>query len=91
MKKIKKDYGYIRDSVVKFMFDMEDQLRANEHKGGWKHLDDSYLLARLMEELGELAVAIEYGTNKKEIIREAADVANFAMMIADKCSQGENK
>ena len=65
---------------------MNEQLYINKHKGGWKHLDDSYLLARLMEELGELAVAIEYGINKKDIIKEAADVANFAMMIADKRS-----
>jgi hypothetical protein len=40
------------------------------------------LLARAREELDELEDAIERD-DRKEIVREAADGANFLMMIAD--------
>ena len=40
------------------------------------------LMKRLQKEVIELALAI-YSGNKEEIRLEAADVANFAMMIAD--------
>lgn len=43
---------------------------------------DSYFMVRLQEETLELAIALHKGSGP-DIRREAADVANFAMMIAD--------
>jgi len=49
-----------------------------EHIQGHK----GFLFHRLLEEVIELADAVKY-SNSEEIRSEAADVANFAMMIAD--------
>ena len=78
-------------TVIEFAVEMERQLQDNDHKSGWGHLDLEDLLKMLKEEVEELERAICQGDilippGKKEInkiIHEAADVANFAMMIAD--------
>jgi len=63
---------------------MEAQLRANDHKGGWAYMTFSYLLRRLREEVDELEQAVKYAAPNYEIVvKEAADVGNFAMFIAD--------
>lgn len=59
---------------------METNLEANRHKGGWRHRDD--LFDRLREEVEELSDALEQGT-AADVVAEAADVANFAMFLAD--------
>lgn len=79
---------------------MERKLRANDHKPGWKGDDRWALYHRLREETVELHNAMRdaerYDTSDRgarrtpaQILaiagREAADVANFAMMIADVC------
>ena len=61
---------------------MAEKLAANTHKGTWKHDDAFRLLVRLREEVEELHRAIET-EGSAAIAREAADVANFAMFIAD--------
>ena len=61
---------------------MRDKLRANKHKAHWSACSDSWLMSRLWDEHAELLGAIARGTDD-EIISECADVANFAMMIAD--------
>lgn len=43
---------------------------------------DGYLMRRLHAEVSELILAINEG-NARHILKEAADVANFAMFIAD--------
>ena len=67
-------------------------------KGDWKDCEFDYLLKRAAEELIELEEAVEkwqrfkrrgldvFTINEaaKEVLKEAADVANFPMMIADK-------
>ena len=63
----------LRPAVQLFAYAMEIKLRENEHKGGWKWCDTSYLKNRLMEEVKE------WGKNND--FMEMADVANFAMMI----------
>jgi len=73
----------IRPAVYELAFAMELKLRKNEHKGGWADCPWSYLQHRLDEELGELDHAIVFGT-PLETLLEAADVANFLMMIVDK-------
>jgi hypothetical protein len=72
----------LRPEVLRFAQVMEARLRDNDHKGGWENESDSYLLRRLDEETTELQRAV-FGMTDEYIIMEAADVANFAMMIAD--------
>lgn len=76
----------LRPEVEAFAQAMERELRANDHKPGWGKDNPWDLQRRLLEEAKELEDA--WG-NKfltgLEILAEAADVANFAMMIADVC------
>ena len=85
----------IREQVRWFSEQMESILRANDDKGGWEGCSADYLLSRMQEELEEMIEkASEIGwdvfmcvrADKEKIddlIRECADIANFAMMIAD--------
>jgi NTP pyrophosphatase (non-canonical NTP hydrolase) len=72
----------VRPEVARFALLMEEKLRANDHKRHWRFAPLQYLSMRLSQERKELAGAIETRTDVGE---ECADVANFAMMIADKC------
>ena len=84
----------IIDRAPWFTEEREKKLAANDYKGGWEDEDVSWLFKRLEEEVKELgrvldkADAIFSNCPDKEfipeIISEAADVANFAMMIADR-------
>jgi len=80
----------LRPSLLRFALHMEAQLRANDHKRGWQEDDFADLFARLEEESEELGdiVLKEAGlwqSGDPRVLKEAADVANFAMMIADNC------
>jgi hypothetical protein len=74
-----------RKAVKEFSFDMEKQLKANEHKGGWNREHVEFLSKCLWENFEKLT----YGALKKddrdkqEITKLCANIANFAMMIAD--------
>ena len=69
--------------VIWFKHRMLKQLSANSHKGGWTDLSDFYLFKRLVEEVEELQDVLMSGKALPEdVINEAADIANFAMMIA---------
>jgi hypothetical protein len=72
---------------------MEKKLRANDHKDGWEDCPDESLMRMLRDEVEELEEALHiscphcgremkpaFGEN---VLSETADVANFAMMIAD--------
>ncbi len=69
--------------IAGFFQAMVAKLDANSHKRGWEHCEYQYLSMRLTQEREELRRAIERGAPVEEVIREAADVANFAMMVAD--------
>lgn len=58
------------------------KLARNVHKGRWEDLNLQTSVARLKGETHELVAAIDSG-NSVEILMEAADVANFAMIVAD--------
>lgn len=62
---------------------LDEELRENDHKGGWENEPIDWLLDRLEEEAKELYYATGSPGSAEKIIHEAADVANFAMMIAD--------
>jgi NTP pyrophosphatase (non-canonical NTP hydrolase) len=88
----------IRSEVAWFAEKMEEKLRENDSKGGWDNCDIAWLLKRLREETTELAEVIAvyeedtrgipgvYSAHKT--MSECADVANFAMMIADLVRRG---
>lgn len=80
----------MREQVKWFADQMEQTLQRNDHKGGWDSCSFDYLLDRLEQETQELFLASEAPTNnfRENIIREATDVANFAMMIADLARKG---
>ena len=69
-----------RKEVLRFAHMMEDRLRDNDHKGGWRDCTAVYLWNRLAQEMNELKIAL---FDRGDISRESADVANFAMMIHD--------
>jgi len=74
--------GRVEMSLLWFAREMEKKLAANSHKGGWHHCSLQYLSMRLTQERKELQKAIK-SKDVNDIIGECADVANFAMMIAD--------
>ena len=80
---------YLRPEVQKFAVMMEKRLRANDHKGGWMETDRRDLFIRCIEELGEFVSAWYYGITGKRG-GEAADVANFLMMLVDRDNLLEN-
>ena len=61
---------------------MEEQLKANDRKNGWKDCDFNYLLFRMKQEVAEVEAALLNQSDPPAIVKECADVANFAMMIA---------
>ena len=71
-----------RPEVTNFADAMEAKLRKNDYKGHWHYTGLQYLSMRLTQEREELRRAVDRG-NPEEVLNEAADVANFAMMIAD--------
>lgn len=79
----------LRPEVVQFAVLMERQLRKNDFKGGWKNDSAQALWPRIFEELEELGTELNPfrppGAHKRENIGlEAADVANFLMMVTDR-------
>ena len=82
--KIKKKKPSFRGVVDWFNGQMLSKLNCHEYKGfSWRGESANWLYGRMVSECVELRKAIRE-KDKDEIISEAADVANFAMMIADK-------
>ena len=81
-----------REEVQWFAQVMESVLRKNDYKGGWHDASFEFLLDKILfEEIKELKDALETltmgaitGEMVDNVVNEAADVANLAMMIADK-------
>ncbi len=89
LREVLNNWEYLRKPVQMFATIMEYKLRLNDHKGaGWGWGDDIELFwVRLEDEVKEIRKAIDNnGSVDPQVAYEAADVANFAMMIAD-CSQ----
>jgi hypothetical protein len=77
----------LRDCLKEFAADMEVQLSANEWRGGWNAESLANMLARLDEQRRQLKLAVKRLSQGKvqpgEVVRRAADVANYAMIVAD--------
>lgn len=88
----------VREPVLWFAGEMEKKLQIHVPMPHWSSFSSEYLLARLKQEVGELAASLEspnIGTSiipqVPDVISECADVANFAMMIADNFSGRPSK
>lgn len=63
---------------------MAKKLLKNASKGGWDHESMESLIAGIERELAEMKQAIANGEAGPRIANEAADVANYCMMVADR-------
>jgi NTP pyrophosphatase (non-canonical NTP hydrolase) len=79
----------LRNIVNWFAEKMLIQLEINEIRyiEGWTNRPNNLLLAGIASEFSELLMAVEEG-NKQHIIEQAADVACYAMMLADNTQKG---
>lgn len=75
--------------IRRFVDAMVYKLKLNAHKGMWESYRDTEAVGLLQKEVTELQEAVLDG-NMVEIILEAADVANFAMITAA-IAIGDNK
>ncbi len=73
-----------RNSVARFARSMEVVLKQNDRKGGWSNLSKNSMFNSLTSEVFELHEAIIKGQLGPEITKECCDIANYAMMIADR-------
>ena len=85
----------LREGLQWFAEAMELTLRKHDqNKRGWKHLSAKWLTKRMVDEAGEARSACEAHrksgsvVSRDRAIRECADVANFAMMLADNLRRG---
>jgi len=90
------DSHTIAEAVADFAVHMTHKLLLNRHKPHWSNYTNDQLFERVKQETRELLLAIE-DDDRKAIVEECADVANFLMMIADNaakagvpCEQTEN-
>lgn len=68
---------------IKRIFDaMIFKLHRNRHKGRWRDIDLEMGMSKLVGECVELEEAIKNG-NTLEIVAEAADVANWALILCN--------
>ena len=80
----KKKRHLICIEVQNFAKAMQDRLWENRHKGGWRGNREKigcsreYIRKRLHEEIDEL-----FDCSNSELLGEAADVANFIMMLCN--------
>ena len=86
----------VREPVRWFSERMEEKLQKNDHKSHWSNCDFPYLDKRLDEEIQELKTARSLlypvtAETVQAVISEAADVANFAFMIADNARSKQNR
>lgn len=79
-----------RPALRRFAGLMEIKLRKNDHKTGWRELPPEALLKKLEIELEEFRVAYQY-ESRAEAVMELVDIANFAMMLADRIEQDMTK
>jgi len=90
----------IRPEVLHFAEAMEEKLAINDHKGGWDSMSMERLFFRMKDEIREMEMAVKslaadilykgqtYTDRDARLVRqEAADVANFCMMMAENCDR----
>lgn len=76
------------EACERFKQRMIRKLSQNRHKGDWRLDGAKELIGRLKDELVELEEVLESANvhrYREQITDECADIANFAMFIADNC------
>lgn len=69
------------DDIRRFVHAMVYKLKVHHRKGRWEDIGIDKAVSRLAEEVMELDEAVKDG-NLIEILTEAADCANFALIVA---------
>ena len=81
------DMSTVDDRLGWFIEKMRSKLAVSKNlaKGDWRSMTDNYLIRRIDDEVAELKVELfdVARTDPERIIKECADVANFAFMLAD--------
>lgn len=80
------DIADLRPEVLAFAFEMERRLAEHDDQIGWTDLTPIEILCRILDNAAELgrAASIDRGAvTIKMLGDQSADVANFAMMLAD--------
>ena len=80
------NFDFLRDSVQWFATCMEVRLRENDDKGGWSDVPDEHLLEMITSRLWKAQTALSDGDHIT-VVNELADLANFAMMLAENVHQ----
>ncbi|WP_019998742.1 hypothetical protein [Aureimonas ureilytica] len=87
----------VRPEVAVFALRMEARLRENDHKPGWKTEHPQWLTDQSTRHAAKLALAVDrllndgvrnLDANRNAVPTAAADLANFAMMVADVVTAG---
>lgn len=77
----------LRDCLKVFAGVMEARLRDNEWRGGWDVESFGKMLAALDDQRRQLKLSVKHLSQGKaqpgELVRRAADVANYAMIVAE--------
>jgi hypothetical protein len=73
-----------------FVFKMRERLtlKKNLKKKRWRETSLSWLLTHLQHQVSQLHTAVYNGDRKDIVLGKAADVANVAMMVADRNTRG---
>lgn len=73
-----------RKTVYEFAYDMEQQLKVNEHKGVWGKEHWEFFTRKIQKNFDNMIWELEKEDKDKcEITILCANLANYAMMIAD--------
>lgn len=86
----------MREALKFFAKKMEEELKKNEFRGSWRDQNPEMVLSKLWDEVYDLDDQVENYLDGKgdrdQILKEAVDVANYAMFVADICaaSMGED-
>lgn len=78
---VPRELDAIRPEILRHFDAMIFKLRKNKHKGSIQEWDLAKAFEKLQEEVNELKTAIDEGS-PVEIIMEAADVSNMALILA---------
>lgn len=74
--------------IRRFIDAMIYKLEKNAHKGRWEDLSMPQAFSRLQDEVAELLAEVNSDRNTIKVTLEAADVANFALIIAAMAIEG---
>ncbi len=84
----------LRPELLLFVQEMQEQLDRNKEKGHWRGCDDEILISELQMHVGALQRTLykqpDHKTSSgrkadwlRKVADDAADIANFAMMLWD--------